>query len=388
VKILYVASDIVLSAAHGGAVHVGEVAGGLASLGHSVRAVVKGAAGDEPFSRDDGFEVRRVLTRVPGRVFRLLALPAVAREVAGFRPDVVIERYYNFGGEGVVSAARRGVPSVLEVNSPMVEYAGSPKERIDRLAGSPLRRWREHLARRAAAFVTPTAAILPAFVPAEKIHVLPWGANTDRFRPDVEPAAMDLPEDRAAVAFVASFRPWHGARTLVDAAVEIRRRSPRPPIFLMIGDGPQRRSIEELVRDRGLVDDFRFLGAIAHGAVPSILRRASVGVAPFETRRHRYLEIDFYWSPLKILEYMAMAMPVVTIDVPALRAIVRPGIDGLLYPEGDVGALASALADLAEHPEKAHALGESARARAAERFSWRAHCAELDRILRELVSAH
>ena len=67
--------------------------------------------------------------------------------------------------------------------------------------------------------------------------------------------------------------------------------------------------------------------------VPGYLRRATIGVAPFETRRHRYLEIDFYWSPFKILEYMAMALPVVTIDVPALRRLVRPGMEGLLYPE-------------------------------------------------------
>ena len=174
----------------GGAVHVREVAGGLAALGHSVHAVVKGLPGEQARSVEAGFEVRRVLHHVPPRMLRLLALPAVAREARELEPDVVIERYYNFGGEGVLCAARRGIPAVLEVNSPMVEYAGSPKERLDRLIGSPLRRWREHLARSAVVFVTPTAAILPEFVPAEKVHVLPWGANTDRFRPDVEPAAI------------------------------------------------------------------------------------------------------------------------------------------------------------------------------------------------------
>jgi glycosyltransferase involved in cell wall biosynthesis len=143
--------------------------------------------------------------------------------------------------------------------------------------------------------------------------------------------------------------------------------------------------MEALVRSYGLAESFRFLGAVPHERVPSILRRAAVGVAPFETRRHRYLEIDFYWSPFKILEYMAMGLPVVTIDVAALRRMVRPGIDGLLYAEGDAAALAAALAELTADPARAAALGRSARDRVVEEFSWRVHCAALDRILRELV---
>ncbi len=384
-KILYVASDIALSATHGGAVHVREVAGGLGALGHTVHAVVKGLPGEPVRSSEAGFEARRVLPHVPVRWLRLLALPAVLREARQLEPDVVIERYYNFGGEGVLCAARRGIPVMLEVNSPMIEYAGSPKQRLDRLIGSPLRRWREHMARRAAAFVTPTAAILPEFVPSEKVHVLPWGANTDRFRPDVEPAAIRLPDGRPVIAFVGSFRPWHGARTLVEAATVLRLQGRHAPVFLMIGDGAERAEIEALARGRGLGDDFRFLGSVAHAEVPGILRRAAIGVAPFETRRHRYLEIDFYWSPFKILEYMAMALPVVTIDVPALRRMVRPGMEGLLYPEGDATALAAALGELLDSPEQARALGASARRRAVEEFSWKRHCAKLDAILRSVA---
>jgi glycosyltransferase involved in cell wall biosynthesis len=386
-KILYVASDIALSAAHGGAVHVREVAEGLVALGHSVRVVVKGVEGEPTYSSDAGFEVRRVLHHVRPRMLRLLALPAVMREANGFSPDVVIERYYNFGGEGVVAAARSGVPAVLEINSPMIEYEGSRKDRLDRWIGSPLRRWRNRLARMTAAFVTPSATILPDFVPRERVHVLPWGANTDRFRPDVAPAPIELPAERPAVAFVGSFRPWHGAQMLVQAAVALRKGGRQAPIFLMIGDGPERRAIERLVAERGLADDFRFVGAVPYAAVPTYLRRAAIGVAPFEPGRHRYLEIDFFWSPFKVLEYMAMALPVVTIDVPALREMVRPGLEGLLYPESDISALADALATLLESPDRRREQGERARLRVIEHFSWKKHCVRLEEILRGLVDS-
>jgi len=382
VRILYVASDVAISGAHGGAVHVREVASGLAALGHDVRVIVRGKPGEAGRGREAGFEVRRVLHRVPSRMLRLLALPAVDREAHEFRPDVIIERYYNFGGEGVIVARRLAVPVLLEVNSPMVEYPGSGKDRLDRLVGSPLRRWREHLAREAVSFVTPTAAILPAFVGRERVHEIPWGANTERFHPGVPAAELPAAQGRKVVAFVSSFRAWHGAASLLEAAAKLGRED---VLFLMIGDGPERAAMESRVAALGLGRSFLFIGAIPNEQVPSYLRLAAVGVAPFETRRHRYLEIDFYWSPLKILEYMAMAMPVVTVDLPALRRIVRPGIEGLLYPEGDASALAAALAELLDSPERARALGRSARERVVEKFSWRGHCVALDAILRQLV---
>jgi alpha-maltose-1-phosphate synthase len=380
-RILYVASDIALAETNGGAIHVREVANGLAALGHEVRAIVRRGAGEAERGREHGFEVRRVLHRLAPRTFRLLALPAVAREARDFRPDVVIERYYNFGGEGVIVARRLSVPVVLEVNSPMIEYPGSSKQRFDRLVGSPLRRWREHLARQASAFVTPTAAILPDFVADGSVHELAWGANTERFHPGVTAAPLAASAGRSVVAFVSSFRAWHGAASLVAAAAQLERPD---VLFLMIGDGPERRAIESQVAALGLERSFLFLGSMAHERVPRYLRLACVAVAPFETRRHRYLEIDFYWSPLKVLEYMAMGLPVVTIDLPALRRIVRPGVDGLVYPEGDAAALAAALGTLLDSPGQAQAFGRSARARAVEEYSWRGHCAALDAILRSL----
>lgn len=383
-KILYVASDVSVSSAHGGAVHVREVASGLTKLGHAVRVVTKGRRGEGACGKENGFEIRRTLFRVPGRWLRLLALRAVVAEARQLRPDVIIERYYNFGGEGVIAGKRYGIPVVLEVNSPMVEYAGSPKERLDRWLGSPLRRWREWITRGSAAFVTPTPAILPPGVPAEKIHVLPWGANTDLFRPEVEPARIPVAEGRRVVAFVSSFRPWHGADVLIDVAHRLREGGSPPFLFLMIGDGPTRSEVQRRATADGLEGNFFFAGSIPYVQVPSFLRLASVGVAPFETSRHRYLEIDFYWCPLKILEYMSMGLPVVTIDVPALRQIVRPDTDGILYAEGDNAALALALKRLIESPDAARGMGSAARERVVAKFSWARHCEDLAGILEPL----
>ncbi len=59
---------------------------------------------------------------------------AVARRARAIRPDVVIERYYNFGGEGILAARQVGALAVLEVNAPVVDHPGSAKQWLDRLA--------------------------------------------------------------------------------------------------------------------------------------------------------------------------------------------------------------------------------------------------------------
>ena len=122
--------------------------------------------------------------------------------------------------------------------------------------------------------------------------------------------------------------------------------------------------------------------------VPALLARASVGVAPFNTAPHPALRAaGFFWSPLKIYEYMAAGLPVVTARIHPLGEVVRDGQEGLLYAEGDVAGLADAIGRLLCDPAAARAMGMRARARVAERYSWARHCQELERVIGEIAGA-
>ena len=151
---------------------------------------------------------------------------ALARQV---RPDVIVERYHNFGGEGVRAAARTGALAVLEVNAPVVDYPGSPKRLLDRaMLVEPMRRWRDWQCRTADLLVTPTAAIVPGWVPRERIVEIEWGADTERFHPG---ASGDVPftrtPDGIVAVFAGAFRRWHGAIGLVEAIRRLQRRGQR-----------------------------------------------------------------------------------------------------------------------------------------------------------------
>src|SRR6185295_10235565 len=103
----------------------------------------------------------------------------------------------------------------------------------------------------------------------------------------------------------------------------------------------------------------RRLGAVRYEEMPALLASCDVGVAPYDTRRLAQLELGFFWSPLKIFEYMASGLPTVTIDRVPLDEIVREGREGLHVAEADPAALAAALERLADDAALRRAMGTS-----------------------------
>lgn len=379
-RLLYVALDQTVPGTLGGSVHVQAVAEGLAELGHEVHVATTPAGawppGDVRWHALSPPLGQRVL-----RWARTGAVAALARQIGA---EAIMERYYNFGGEGVVAARRLGVPAVLEVNAPIVDYPASAKARLDRvLVVEPMRRWRERLCRITDLFVTPSPEVLPDWIDRRRVLRAEWGADTRHFRPD---AAGVLPftrdPDRILCVFAGAFRSWHGTAHLTSALARLHGSGDRRFGALLIGDGPERAAAERAARD---VPGIVFTGAVPHAQLPAYLAAADIGVAPFDTARHRPLRLGFYWSPLKVFEYMACGLPVVAPWLPRLATLVEHGREGWLYDPAAPRALDAALVALADAALRRR-LGAAARARVVRDFSWQAHCRALDARLRELVS--
>ena len=224
-RILYCAIDQLVPGPHGGAVHVTAVANGLAARGHDVHVLAAPGSGAFP---GGGAHWHAMTPPLGRRQLRFLRTGAVHAFAARLRPDVIIERYYNFGGEGVRAARRVGAVAVLEVNAPIIDYPGSPKQRIDRaLLVEPMRRWREHQCAIADLIVSPTRAILPATVPAERVLEIEWGADTELFTPHATGTVpFERREGEIIAVFAGAFRPWHGAARLVEAILYAARARP------------------------------------------------------------------------------------------------------------------------------------------------------------------
>ncbi len=83
--------------------------------------------------------------------------------------------------------------------------------------------------------------------------------------------------------------------------------------------------------------------------MPAHLAAMDIAVAPYD------VPPDFYFSPLKLFEYMAASRPVVAAAIGQIEDCLHDGVTGLLYPPGDVMALAQRIATLVDDPARRRA---------------------------------
>jgi glycosyltransferase involved in cell wall biosynthesis len=287
-----------------------------------------------------------------------------------------MERYYNFGGEGILAAEKARIPSLLEVNSPVVDHSGSVKARLDALLlVRPMRRYRERIVRSASALIAPIKEIVPEFA-RPKTHRVTWGANLEAFHPDRRSESRRRSWGASAgtcvVLFSGSHRPWHGVEILRAAA---RRLKDREDLLFVLAGGDH----------EGLAADFRgwSLGRVPYGEMPEVTASADLSVAPYDRSRLRSLELGFFWSPLKIFEALASGIPTITLDIEPLHDIVRADQEGVFFKENDPQDLSRVISSLAVDRERRLLMGRKARER-APRFSWSAHAVQVESILEEL----
>jgi glycosyltransferase involved in cell wall biosynthesis len=209
-----------------------------------------------------------------------------------------------------------------------------------------------------------------------------WGADVEHFhpRPGAPPLFATDPH-RIQCVFAGAFRSWHGVVQLSAALARLHAAGDHRFGAIFIGDGPERAAAERAARD---VPGIRFTGALPHAELPRALASADIGVAPFDPMRHAPLRLGFYWSPLKIYEYMAVGLPVIAPALPRLRRLIEHGQEGWLYDPAEPRGLDRAIVALADGALRRR-LGVAARARVVRDFSWAAHCAALDARLRALV---
>ena len=384
-NILYVASGIPVPGSLGGRRHTDKVARGLANRGHHVHVVAVSAEGHTNLHHlwtptqlgHHNFTIHHIDIPKP---LSLLATPTIMQLVHRLKPDVVMERYYNFAGAGMLAARRFGLPTLLEVNALIVDPPSVRKRQIDDLLGGPMRRWATRQCQWADAIVTPLHTTVPAEIDRARIHEHPWGADVERFVPRLsQRPTTHIP----TVIFIGSFRAWHGANHGVAAAQLVLDRGINAK-FIFVGDGPELAEAKAIAHNYPAIE---FTGMQPYTRMPELLQSADIGIAPFDTSKHPALQAaGFFWSPLKVHEYMASALPVITSDITPLNHIVRHEREGLLVKEGDVGALADAMQRLIEHPDYATHLGQAGRERVVAHYSWQQHCATLDAILHDIVA--
>lgn len=292
------------------------------------------------------------------RARRLIAANgAVGEALDALAPDVVYERHALFSHAAMEWAAARDIPSVLEVNAPLVaEQAAYRKLALPSEAEASVRR--AMAAARVVSAVSDPVATHASEMGARDVATIPNAVDPARF-----PAAAPLAAAPFTVGFLGSLKPWHGMPLLIDAFAGFRATRPEARL-IVVGDGPERADAEARLAALGCAEAAEFTGMLCPADVPAMLSRMDVGTAPYGASD------AFYFSPLKIYEYMAAGLPVITTRVGHLPEVVAHGRTGLVVPPGSAAALADALRALADAPHLGRALGAAGRAHVLRHHSW------------------
>lgn len=368
-RVAYVNADagIPLFSGKGAAVHVRDVASALVAMGHAVhvftaRAGVPNEGWTIPFDRLGQEKTAWHAPALPdGQGLNSRLRAALDRRGADAGWDLIYERYSLWSYAGLALARRRGLPFVLEVNSPLV-VEQSRYRTLDH--ASRARRVERYL------FTGATRIVAVSSEVAE--YVCAHGGDPSRVV--VATNGVDLGlyagasvatpgEERFTIGFLGSLKPWHGVDLLVDTLEQLVARDARYHLRV-IGDGPERARVEAALDARRLAGHATLVGQVDRHAVPAELAQVDCAVAPYPRLD------DFYFSPLKVFEYMAAGRPIVASRIGQIESVLEDGETALLVEPGNPAALADAIHALRMDPATATRLASAARGRAFERHGW------------------
>lgn len=397
-KVLSLCADlgIPVLGGKGAAVHVRAMAGALHDAGHDV-VLVAAARTRSPWDAEatcpvpvvhvppspatvDVSSALRGFARhvdgpaaVAGEVRRVMhdrdLLTALRRRFEHQPPDLVYERASLLGTAGLTFAREVGAVHLLELNAPLADEHRQYRQggALDALAAAA-DRWLLTGTDGVLAVSSPLAAHVRALgAPADRVHVVPNGVDVQRFTP-----GPPAPEVRGRyglgrgpiVGFVGGLRPWHGVDGLPRLLARLAADHPDVQ-GVVVGDGPLRADLERAADAAGVRARLHLLGAVPHDAVAPLVREFAVAVAPYPEAAHA-----FYFSPLKIFEYMACGAPTVAAALGQIAEVVDDGVTGLLHPPGDLDACAAACHALLVDRPRAARLGRAAAATMRASYTW------------------
>ena len=308
-----------------------------------------------------GSEIRRILFN------REVISSELKRQCDQSPPDFIYERLSLYGIAGVLLARLWRVPLLLEMNAPLAMEHNTYREELHAMAAAS-ERWTLSQADA----VLPVSSqlrkhVLSLGIAPDRVHTLPNGVDPTIFCPAVSDTAGRARLGLSAgpvIGFVGGLRPWHGVEVLPEVLQKLAQRHSRVQM-VVVGDGPLRAVLEKDFEARGVRDRVQITGIVSHDQVPAIIRHFDIALAPYPRLDH-----GFYFSPLKLYEYMACGIPVVASAVGQISEVIKDGKTGLLCPPQDLSALTAACDRLLRDRSLRHRLGQSACKLVHTHYTW------------------
>jgi glycosyltransferase involved in cell wall biosynthesis len=319
-----------------------------------------------PWPRRSGFVILDRNTNYLGWSVR-----AGRRLLADRRPDVV--QADGGAGFGYALFSRGGSPPLVLHPHGMEEFEAPP---LRRALYQPLRSAVRYAARHAARVVAPDASMKDDVrrhlgVPEEKVVVMPNAidlAEIDRPAPEVD---LGIPERERVLLSVGRLDRNKGFSFLAQALARIREDF----LWVLVGSGPERGSLEAEIDRMGLSDRARLTGGVPDEMLHALYDRCAL-----------FLHPTLYEGSSQVtLEAMAHGKAIVASRVGGIPDKVVDGENGLLVTPGNVEALAQAISNALASPDRLRIWGAKSRAMVEMRFSWSKRVKELLALYQQIL---
>jgi glycosyltransferase involved in cell wall biosynthesis len=296
--------------------------------------------------------------------YNIWAFFRIRKEWRSRRFDLIFERYHFLGVAGLLTAKIQKVKFFVEVNFLSDTLLVRNRTKIIK----PLERLIERFVLKNADGVIVVSSYLKTQamengVPSERLLLLPNAADPTAFKPSIECSFLKrkigLGNERI-VGFIGFFYPWHGIELLIDTVPLVSRKTDNFK-FILVGDGPTFRKVRQKVLESEFPDKVLFIGRVDHGVVPKYISLFDIAVMPHSNN---------YGSPMKVLEYMAMAKAIIAPRLGPLEDIITDKFNGLLFEPLNHQELAEMIAYLLINENERQQIGKSARLTILEKNNW------------------
>lgn len=326
----------------------------LARKGHEIHVITFLDDGLPKRAMEQGFHVHRL--GVPG--IRFLGLITFwLRSLSLLRsldPEVIHAQGTEVGIPGLLAGRFAGKPSVV--------WGQGSDIFVPSLLGKPTS---GIVLRQADAVIALTEEmrerIRNAYHREDGIFVIPHGVELGKFdnlSREVARSQLQLRPDEKVILFVGSLRPVKGVNYLIQAMETIKKGVPKARLML-VGDGPDRETLEGLARELHLADSMSFIGRMPNERIPEYMAASDVFVLP---------SLSEGFSTV-ILEAMASGLPIVATRVGDMRQVIEEGYNGFLVEPRNPSQIAEKVLLLLEDEQLRERMSQRSREKVTT-YSW------------------
>lgn len=204
----------------------------------------------------------------------------------------------------------------------------------------------------------------------KKFCTIIYGVDQQKFYPDyakrqISRKKMGFSKDQLVILGVGRLVAKKGFKYLVEAAHYILQKN-KNVVFVIVGDGDQKKELNDLIQLRGLTNNFFLLGSINYQDLPDYYNMADIFILP--SIRDEKGNLDD--QSVSVIEAMSCGLPVVTTNFLGYRVVIEDKVSGFLLPQRHPLKIYQTLNRLIQSKTLREAIGKQARNIVLKKFSW------------------